>query len=1027
MRNKGAIKVFAIALVLVSLYQLSFTVATNKVAKNAEKYVEGKSYVYANSDPSRIQFQKDSLKQYYKDSLSDKEVYNFLGLRKFKYSECLDREFNLGLDLQGGMNVIMEVSVVDVISVLATDQTDPLFVQTMARAKELQRDSQEEFVDLFRQAFEEIDPNAQLASLFSSIELEGQIDYNSTNSEVINLIRTKSDEAIANTKKILRERVDRFGVSQTSFQELSGGRVLIAMPGIDEPERVKKLLQSAAKLEFWETYDNDQNFYGYLQQANDLLRERAALLGPQEDSIASTNEDTNLIDKLNQPADTTGQESLIDQLGEDSTGLTDPAVDQEKWNRENPLFAILIPMISPNPNGQGYSFVDGASIGMSLPRDRERVMSLLNDPRVKELFPRDVKFYWDVKPSRFSADIERYELIAIKVTNRDGLAALDGEVVTDARQTFTQTGLPEVSIVMDRDGSQIWQRLTRDNINKQIAIVLDDLVYSHPNVNSEIAGGRSVITGSESVAEAKDLANVLESGKMRAPATIIQDSIVGPSLGKEARTAGLLSFAIAFAIVLLYMMFYYNRAGVVANIALILNVFFILGVLASLGATLTLPGIAGIVLTIGMSVDANVLIYERIREELAAGKGLKLALKDGYKNAYSAIIDANVTTVLTGIILYTFGTGPIQGFAVTLIIGIFTSLFAAIFITRLIFTWLLDKDKKLNFSTKLTEGAFKNLNINFLKRRKLFYVISGIIILIGLGSSVVRKWDLGVDFSGGRSYIVRFDHNIPSSDVGEALTGVFESRPEVKTYGSGDDMVITTKYLHQDEGVLADSLVLNQLFEGLKGFFTGGITYENFISEETLLGSEKVGATISDDIRRSAVISITFALIVIFIYILVRFRNWQYGLGAIAALAHDVLILLGIFSLFYGIVPFSLEINQAFIAAILTVIGYSINDTVVVFDRVREYSNLYKKRDKESILNLALNSTLSRTFSTSLSTFFVLLAIFLFGGVSIRGFIFAMMIGVVVGTYSSLFIASPIVYDLRTKIIDKVVAKKLKN
>ena len=1001
MRNKGAIRLFAIALALVSLYQLSFTFATWKVDKKAKEY--------ASAYPVEEQVFKEKS---YKDSMASETAYSFLGLKKFTYSDCQEREFNLGLDLKGGMNAILEVSVVDVINVLATDKNDTLYIQSIERARELQTDSQEDFVSLFGRAFEELDPNGKLASIFSSMEMRDRITYNSTNDEVLAVIKQEADDAIENSVRILRERVDRFGVSQTSFQDLGGGKVLIALPGIDDPERIRKLLQGAAKLEFWETYMNEEIF-PYLEEANTFLRERNALAASEKD----TEEPALADDLVQQTDDTTGQESLIEQLGADTT-LQQDQLNQEQLRVEHPLFSIL----SPNVNRQTEQLVHGAGVGTAHTRDKAMIDSLLSDPDVNALFPRDVKFLWNNKALKGYDDY--YELVAIKITNPDGKAALDGEVVTTARQDYDNLSQPQVSLNMNGEGARVWARLTRESIGRQIAIVLDGLVYSHPNVDNEITGGSSSISGGGmTIEEAQDLANVLKSGKMKAPATIIQEEVVGPSLGKQARNAGLLSFLIAFSIVLIYMSFYYSKAGIVADLALILNIFFILGVLASLGATLTLPGIAGIVLTIGMSVDANVLIYERVREELTAGKGIKLALKDGYNNAYSAIIDANVTTLLTGFILYTFGTGPIQGFATTLIIGIFTSLFSAIFITRLIFTWLLDKEKKLSFATRLTEGAFKNMNIDFLKKRKIFYMISGAIIIIAIGSLVTRGLNPGVDFSGGRSYVVRFDEKLSSVEVGDALFDVFETSPEVITYGSGNDLRITTKYLINNTDTETDSIVEAKLYEGLLPFFDENISFEEFLRERQL-SSVKVGPTISDDIKKAAVISISFALIVIFLYILFRFKNWQYGLGAIAALIHDVLILLGIFSLTYSFMPFSLEIDQAFIAAILTVIGYSINDTVVVFDRVREYTTIYRKRERVVIINSALNSTLSRTFSTSLSTFIVLLAIFLFGGVSIRGFIFAMMIGVVVGTYSSLFIASPLVYDLRGKIIDKLAAAK---
>lgn len=993
MRNKGAIKVFAIAMALVSIYQLSFTWKTNQINKQAQEYAQG--------DEDRLTF--------YLDSMAGEPVYNFLGLKKYTFRECQEREFNLGLDLKGGMNVTLEVSVVDLIKSLSNFSTDTTFTRALALAKDMQKDSQDDFVTLFGQAFETVDPDGNLSAIFNTIDLRERIQYNSTNSEVLDVIKEETDLAIDNSIQILRSRIDQFGVAQPNFQELgTKGRVLIELPGIKDQKRVRSLLQGAAKLEFWETYENSE-LWEFLLDANEKIKEMNDLeagIDSAADELEST--DTSIQDE-EVTAESDSTQSLIDQLESETTAL-DEQGSLEEFDKNFPLFAVL------SPASSGDQLFSGPTIGYSHFRDTAKVNRYLNTPQVRAVFPSNAQFYWTSSPVDGSNDT--YELVAIKVTNREGKPALDGSAIRTARAEFgtTQT-LPEVSLTMNTEGARTWQRLTKENIGRHIAIVLDNYVRSKPIVNQEISGGRSSISGGGmTINEAQDLANILKSGKMDAPARIIQEEVVGPSLGAEAIQSGLISFIIAFLLVLLYMVFYYNRGGLVANIALIVNIFFIMGVLASLGAVLTLPGIAGIVLTIGMSVDANVLIFERIREELLAGKSVKVALKDGYQKAYSAIIDANVTTLLTGVILITVGTGPIRGFATTLVIGIFTSLFSAIFITRLIFETWLKKDRKISFSTKLTEGAFKNLNIKFLEKRKVFYVISGVLLLISAVSLSTRKLNLGVDFSGGRNYVVRFENPVSTEDITKALGATFDSEPQVKTYGGDDQVRITTKYMIDNTDPTADDVVETALFDGLKEFLPGGVTKDQFLYDDIYLQeSHLVGPTIADDIIKAAIISIVLALFVIFLYILIRFRKWQYGLGAVAALFHDVIIVLGVFSLLYSIMPFSLEIDQAFIAAILTVVGYSINDTVVVFDRVREFVGLYPKRERKSIMNGALNSTLSRTFSTSLSTFVVLLAIFLFGGVGIRGFIFAMMVGVIVGTYSSLFIASPIVFDLVEK------------
>lgn len=1002
MRNKGAVKLLAIALAIVVIYQLSFTFITLKVNKDAKEF--------ANGDVEK--------ELYYKDSLSSVVVYN-LGFREYTYKECREREINLGLDLKGGMNVMLEVSVEDIIRSLSNNSKDSTFNAALALAKQNMEDSQEDFITLFGEAFTTIDPNAQLAAVFNTMELRDHgISFSSTNEEVLRVIRRESQDAVDNSFNVLRSRIDRFGVAQANIQQLERtGRILIELPGVKEPERVKKLLEGTAQLEFWETYENNE-IYPYLLEANAVIKEMNAAAEAIKEEAKE--EDAAPAEQAEATEETQEELDLLSQLESDTTATQDSTAMQEEMMKDYPLFAVMQPSV-----GRDNSIMPGSVIGMVHVKDTAKVNKYLHNKKVRSVFPRDLIFMWHVKPPKWDDSESFYELHAIKVTSRDGQAPLDGSVVTNAREEFGQNQAEaEVTMSMNAEGAKTWARLTKDNVGRSIAIVLDGFVYSAPRVNGEIKGGSSSITGDFTINEAKDLANVLKSGKLEAQAYIIQEEIVGPSLGQEAINAGFKSFIIAFAVVLLYMLFYYStRGGLVADMALIINMIFMMGVLASFGATLTLPGIAGIVLTIGMSVDANVLIYERIREELAAGKGSRLALSDGYKNAFSAIIDANVTTFLTALILYVFGTGPIKGFATTLLIGIATSLFAAIFLTRLVYEWMLDRNMKITFDTSITRNAFKNANIQFIAKRKIFYIISGLIVVLGIASLATRGLNPGVDFAGGRSFVVRFEQPVNTVEIQGMLAEVYGSAPEVKTFGEDDQIKVTTKYRINEDGAEVDEDVENKLYEGLKPLLGEGVSLEQFLSDYRK-SSVKVGPTIADDIKRQAVIAIFFSLLVIFVYILIRFKNWQYGLGAVAALMHDTLIVLGIFSIFYGRLPFSLEIDQAFIAAILTVVGYSINDTVVVFDRIREFFGLYPKREREDIMNKAINSTLSRTFSTSLSTFVVLLTIFIFGGEVIRGFIFALMVGVVVGTYSSLFIATPVVFDT---VNSKKAKKGLKN
>ncbi len=1016
MQNKGFVRVFAILLALVSLYQLSFTFKVNNIEKKAEVYAQ------RGATPD----EQLTLKNTYLDSLANVTVYNFMGIKKFTYRDCQSLQINLGLDLKGGMNVMLEVSVPDIVTALSNDSKDATFLKAMDIATERLENSQEDFITLFGQAFDEVDKGASLAAIFSTFELKDKVSYTSSNKEVLEVLKTEAADAISNSFNVLRTRIDRFGVTQPNIQRVgseTSGRILIELPGVKDRERVRKLLQGTANLEFWETYENSE-IYGALIEANSVIKD----LNDADEAVETEKSETEEAKpEVVEEAETKVEEgtSEVDDLLSEIESDTTQEASNAAFEKNYPLFAVL------SPNAQGSNVGNGPVVGYARESEMKKVEAYLDLPQVKDVLPRDVKFRWAVNPVVFGSKekgnaAEYYELIALKITNRDGKAPLAGDVIVDARQEYSQTGQSaEVDMTMNPEGAKIWARITKENVGRCVAVVLDDYVYSHPVVNQEITGGRSQISGHFTVDEAKDLANVLKSGKMPAPAYIVQEEVVGPSLGQEAIDSGMKSFMIAFVVVLLYMMFYYGVvAGLVADLALIANLFFIFGVLASFGAVLTLPGIAGIVLTIGTAVDANVLIYERIREEMAAGKGLSKAIHDGYKAAFSAIIDANVTTFLTGFILFSFGTGPIKGFATTLMIGIVTSFFSAIFLSRLVFEQLMKKkDREIPFTTKITSKWFQNSSIRFIEKRKVFYVISGVVILSGLVSMFTRGFDQGIDFTGGRTYLVRFQDAVQTTDIQNSLKVEFDGvAPSVQTYGAANQVKITTNYKIDDRSATADDEIEAKLYEGLKGY-TSGVDKEHFI-EDNIVSSQKVGPTIADDIKKAAVWAVLFSLIVIFLYILVRFRNWQFSLGAVAALGHDVLITLGFYSLFYSIVPFSMQIDQAFIAAILTVIGYSINDTVVVFDRIRERLGLYPKRDRVIVINNALNSTLSRTVSTSLSTFFVLLAIFLFGGEVIRGFIFAILVGVVVGTYSSLFVATPLAYDTQKVAKEKKSVKK---
>ncbi|MBN2174524.1 MAG: protein translocase subunit SecDF [Bacteroidales bacterium] len=1057
MQNRGAIKFFAILFALVCLFQLSFTFVTARIEKKASTYANSDVTVkmaedLANGDELLKGYYIDSItrarENYYLDSMSnpDIKVYNIL-LKKYTYKECKEREINLGLDLKGGMNVTLEVNVGDIVRGLSGNSQNPTFQEALKKAHEKQKDSQKDYVTLFGESIEEIDPNFSLASIFLYEFKDKGITASSSNDEVLRVIRKETSGAFDRTYNILRTRIDRFGVAQPNVQKIaSSNRILVELPGIKDPERVRKLLQGTAKLEFWETYKFNE-IYQYFEQANRRLAELNAagldeLEGAEADSTdvsETVPEDEALAANEQESKSDTTELSLLDQLEGDTTEIPTDDKGFEQYAQKNPLFAYLNPNTVQGQDG-GYYPAQSSTIGYAAIKDTARVNRMIK--QVKNILPRDIKLAWKAFPfeNPNTGEVsDVLEFVALKVSNpREQRPALGGEVVTNARQDYDQNGRVEVSMGMNAEGAKIWKRVTGDNVGRQIAIVLDDYVYSAPNVNSEIPNGQSSISGQFSVEEAQDLANILKAGKLPARARIVEEAVVGPSLGQEAVSSGLWSFVIAFILVLIYMIFYYNHAGWIADLALLTNIFFLFGVLASFGAVLTLPGIAGIVLTLGMAVDANVIIYERVKEEVRAGKGIRLAISDGYKNAYSAIIDGNVTTLLTAIVLYVFGSGPVQGFATTLIIGILSSLFSAIFISRLVFNWALNKNRTVNFSNKFTQNVLSNTNIDFLKMRKIAYIASSIVITIGLISLFVRGLNYGVDFSGGRTYLVRFDQGVKVQDVRNSLSKAFidengqEVVPEVKTFGPDKQVKITTKFMINENEPEVDSIIQSKLFQGLKPYYKNqNITFRDFSTENEeenkligILSSQTVGPTIADDIRNRAVMAVLFALIVIFIYIAIRFRKWQFGLAGVIALFHDTIITIGLFSLFYNILPFNMEIDQAFIAAILTIIGYSINDTVIIFDRIREYTTLYHKRELNVNINAALNSTLARTINTSGTTLLVLFAIFLFGGEIIRGFTFALLIGILVGTYSSVFNASPIAYDLVSRLQNKKVVEK---
>ncbi len=995
MQSKGAIKLLAILLGLACIFQLSFTLKTANVEKKAAEYAQA----FAEEE-------QEAMEQYYLDSVANQPVYNVL-IRKYTYQECKEREINLGLDLKGGMNVMLEIQVEDVVKALAGDsQNDPAFVTAVEAANEAMKQGTDDFIGAFAKSYSASTNGAPLAAIFVSPDRK-DITPNSTDDEVVKILRKETDDAIAASFNIIRSRIDHFGVTQPNIQRLpNSNRILVELPGVKEPERVRKLLQGTASLEFWTTY-NANELMSSLAQADRALKE---YLGDELVEEVAT--------ETAAPAEGEGL------LGEVATAEAEKSVEPEATQHydrlQNPLLAVLDPY-----------YAGGAVIGVATTADVATVNKYLALDVVKEAFPADVMFKWGIKPDALYDN--KVALYAIKVERPDGKAPLDGSVISDAREAYAQKGAEaEVSMSMNSNGVAEWARLTADNVGKCIAIVLDGYVYSAPVVRQKIEGGNSSISGSFTIQEAQDLANVLKSGKVPAPARIIQDEVVGPSLGQESINAGLISFVIAFILVLLYMGLFYRTAGWLADVALLTNVFLLMGILVSFGAVLTLPGIAGIVLTMGMAVDANVIIYERIKEELRSGKGLASAIKDGFSNAYSAIIDGQLTTIITGVVLFVFGNGPVQGFATTLIIGIITSLFCSIFITRMLIEWVVEKWGKLSFSRKFSENFLANVKFDFVGKRKYSYIIIGIVAVLSIASFAIRGLNMGVDFTGGRIYVVRFDQPISAESVRSAINDKFSTIEgvdasniscEVKQFGDENQMRIFTQYKYDDTSEETTAEVDKLIYDAVHGLYSYDITFDQFkdtVSDVNgIISSNKIGPAIARDMIFNAFYAVIFSLVAIGLYIVLRFKKWQWALGATAALALNAFMVIGVFSMFYGLLPFSMEVDQAFIAAILTIIGYSINDTVVIFDRIREYLSLYPKRNFRETINAAICSTLSRTINTSATTLVTLVAIFLFGGETIRGFIFALLLGITIGTLSSIFVATPIAYDLMKKKANK--------
>ena len=1002
MQNKGFVKVFAVLLTLVCLFYLSFSFVTRHYNSKAAKYAAG--------DPV-----KESA---YLDSLSTQKVW--LG---YTLKQCREMEISLGLDLKGGMNVVLELSVADVVRSLSNNNQDENFNKALDLAYADQATSQKHFIDLFAEEYKKLDSNARLSAIFSTFELKDKITPQSSDAQVISVLKEELQSAIDNSFNVLRTRIDRFGVVSPNIQRLeTAGRILVELPGVKEPERVRKLLQGSANLEFWETYELPE-IYQQLVAADNVLASILSAAESDSTQVAPVAEEK-AAEASDAQANVSEADSLLAEIGQETATDTQADQSMEEFAKQHPLFALL--QISQY-NGQ---LAPGATVGIAQAKDMEKINEYLNMKQVKEVLPRNLALKWGVKA--IDEREQFFELYALKVTNRDGSPALGGDVVTDANADFMQqAGRTEqmVNMVMNAEGAKEWARLTKENIGHQIAIVLDEMVYSAPRVNDEITGGRSQITGNFTPEEAKDLANVLKSGKMAASVHIVQEDVVGPSLGQEAINSGVISFVLALILLMLYMCAFYGwLPGLIADGALVLNIFFTMGILASFQAVLTLPGIAGMVLTLGMAVDANVLIYERTKEELRAGKSLSKAIADGYSNAFSAIFDSNLTSIITGIVLFYFGTGPIRGFATTMIIGLFASFLTAVFLTRIVYEALLAKDKlkNLTFTTSLTKDLLTNPKINFLGARKVGYLIPVAIVVLGAISMMTVGLNNGIDFTGGRNYVIRFDKEVKTDEVRSLLDAHLDGSVSVIQIGTPDQVRVSTNYKITDNDPNIDQEIEGKLFEGLQSLLPAGTTVDQFVSDY-IQSSQKVGPSMADDIKNAAFLAVIFAMFCMAAYILLRFRDVSFSVGAFVSVAATTLCIISFYTLLWKLLPFSMEVDQTFIAAILTIIGYSINDTVVVFDRIRETIAIYPKRDRYQVINDALNSTLSRTFNTSLTTLVVVLCIFILGGSTIRSFTFAILLGIVIGTYSTLFVATPIAYELQKKKINKKAALEKAN
>lgn len=1023
---RGVIKAFTYILVFVCLLQLSFTFVARYVEGNADKYAakQVNTNAPANLQGAELLDWKDSadaafsvVRRNYLDSVSNNAIIDVWGFRDFyTYKFCREHALSLGLDLKGGMSLIMEIEEDDVLRKLSYNSKSTIFNQAIDKAKAAQATDQGDFLTLFKQEFEKLDPNAKLAAVFAPIEAyQGEITINSTNDEVISVLRKDFNAAIQNTFQVLKTRIDQFGVASpnVSLQE-NTGRIILELPGVDDPSRVRKLLQQTAQLEFWDTYETEE-VLNYLGDANTALRDLQ--LASKDVQQAGVTTDTSAVDTTNTSADLFGLQNDTTGTAKADTGAA--KVDTSNNANVNPLWDILYPNIVSE--GQSQRTGEGPMVGRAFGKDTAKVNRLLGTQQVKAQMPRDLKLLWGAHPIGTSGNV--YGLFAIKQNPSTPEAPLTGEAITDAYQSFDQFGIPEVNLTMNAMGAAKWEKMTEAAVNGQIngksvkkciAIVLDNRVFSAPRVQQKISGGQSNITGIDQLEEAVDLANILKSGKLEAKTQVIEEQIIGPSLGAESIKAGLISLAVGFLLVFLFMVLYYSKSGVIANIAMLLNLFLLVAILVSLGAAFTLPAMAGILLTLAMAVDANVIINERVREEILRGKGLRLSVEEGYQHSYSAIIDGQLTTMVVAIVLMVFGLGPIAGFGRVLFWGILTSLFSAVLVSRVLFDSAFNRNIQLSFGNKFTMGLLRGMNFDFMGKRKITYALSVIVMTLCLASTIFYGFDFGVDFKGGRSYVVQLDKDVKTEEVSAALSQSLNGAPQVKTYGSNSQISITTAYLVESQEKNVDSIVEAKVYEGMKPFFTTAPSFDDFRAKN-VKSSIKIGATVADDIRRSALWAIILSVTGIFAYIFIRFRKWEFAVGSIGALIHDPIIVLGVFSALRHVMPFSLEIDQNIVAAILTLIGYSVNDTVVVFDRIRETINLHPTRNLAQNVNDSINQTLSRTVMTVMTVLIVSIILFIFGGTPLRGFSFALIIGLIVGTYSSIFVAAPIVVDLMSR------------